>query len=74
MSRLQKYLPVVNLCIASTALIFQTTVLYPWHIQLEKDFEIMKRDQEEKLKTYHEVKIQKLEELEKTILEKHGKK
>lgn len=31
-------LPVFNFCVASSALIFQTTVLYPWHLTLDKDF------------------------------------
>jgi hypothetical protein len=34
-SRFMKVLPMINLTIASSALVFQVTVLYPWHAQLE---------------------------------------
>jgi len=31
-----RVLPVLNFCISSTALLFQTTVLYPWHNEISK--------------------------------------
>ena len=30
------WLPVLNFCLASGALLFQTTVLYPWHLTIDK--------------------------------------
>jgi len=38
-SKYGKYLFLTNLSIASTSLIFQVTVLYPWHHQISNDID-----------------------------------
>ncbi|KAJ3197703.1 hypothetical protein HDU83_007531 [Entophlyctis luteolus] len=35
-------LPAMNFALGASALTFQVFVLYPWHIRLDHDFEIMK--------------------------------
>jgi hypothetical protein len=47
----------INFFIASTALIFQMTVLYPWHHQLDKDFEEFKIKTEKLLDEKHKSKL-----------------
>ncbi|KAJ4247788.1 hypothetical protein NW762_012997 [Fusarium torreyae] len=37
-------LSVTNFVVASSALSFQVGVLYPWHKQLDDDFEALKRE------------------------------
>lgn len=37
-----KYLPSIAFVVASTALSFQTMVLYPWHKELEDEFKAMR--------------------------------
>jgi hypothetical protein len=49
---LWKFLPVANLVVGCSALTFQTTVLYPWHIQIDEDFEKLKDSQEKKLEQH----------------------
>jgi hypothetical protein len=61
---IQKILPVFNFVIASTALGFQVTVLYPWHNQLEKDFSGLQHQQETKLHEYHELKMRNIKNIE----------
>jgi hypothetical protein len=61
---IQKFLPVFNFVIASTALGFQVTVLYPWHHQLEKDFTVLQHRQETKLHEYHELRMQNIKNIE----------
>ena len=62
-----RMLPYVNFAIASTALIFQVTVLYPWHEKLEQDFIQLKHEQEEELKRYHQRKVERFDKLESTL-------
>ncbi|UJR14491.1 hypothetical protein I4U23_001487 [Adineta vaga] len=61
---LQKLLPVLSFVIASAALGFQVTVLYPWHHQLEKDFSGLSNQQKTKLHEYHEVRMQNIKNIE----------
>ena len=35
--QLRRYLPFCNFVVAITGVMFQTTVLYPWHKQLSKE-------------------------------------
>ncbi|WRT67514.1 uncharacterized protein IL334_004486 [Kwoniella shivajii] len=56
-------LPYVNFFVASSALLFQTTVLYPWHHILSDDFEHMKAEQARQLAEYHKEKRQLLDAL-----------
>jgi hypothetical protein len=60
-------LPYINFGIASTALLFQITVLYPWHCILDEDFHKLKKEQEHNLKIFHELKLQKLVTIEKRL-------
>ena len=61
---IQKFLPIFNFFIASTALGFQVTVLYPWHNQLEKDFNGLQHQQETKLHEYHMLKMRNIKNIE----------
>ena len=38
-----RWIPVVGLVIGSVALIFQVTVLYPWHLELSRDLANLSR-------------------------------
>lgn len=64
----RKVLPYINFVVASSALAFQYFVLYPWHKELDNDFQKMKEDQHVTLEDYHLRKIKRLEEIEKNIL------
>ncbi|THU98614.1 hypothetical protein K435DRAFT_660536 [Dendrothele bispora CBS 962.96] len=64
----RKLLPYLNFGIATSALIFQTTVLYPWHHELDAAFHKLKAEQTEMLKEFHEVKLKRIEELETKVL------
>ncbi|KAJ7140722.1 hypothetical protein C8R44DRAFT_866420 [Mycena epipterygia] len=66
-ARARQLLPYVNFVVATSALIFQTTVLYPWHYQLDDAFHVLKDEQAGMLKGYHEVKIQRFTELERRM-------
>ena len=35
---LKEYLPLMSFCIAVCAFLFQVIVLYPWHLELSKEF------------------------------------
>lgn len=39
---IKKYLPAISFVIGVAALTFQTTVLYPWHNDLDKRFQELK--------------------------------
>ncbi|KAJ7090776.1 hypothetical protein B0H15DRAFT_884044 [Mycena belliarum] len=67
--RLRQFLPYVNFAVATTALGFQTTVLYPWHHQLDAAFHVLKAEQAEMLRTYHDVKLRRFGELERRMQE-----
>jgi len=41
------YLPVISFVVGSSALIFQTTVLYPWHNELDAEFKRIKEVKEQ---------------------------
>jgi hypothetical protein len=59
----QRYLPITSFCVSMTALIFQITVLYPWHHELDAEFKRLKhvKDlQEERLESYNNLKIEKI--------------
>ncbi|KAI0765511.1 hypothetical protein BC629DRAFT_1540851 [Irpex lacteus] len=61
-------LPYLNFFIATAALGFQTTVLYPWHHQLDEEFKKMKVEQARMLKDLHDAKIQKFSEVEARVI------
>ncbi|OBZ69912.1 hypothetical protein A0H81_10217 [Grifola frondosa] len=64
---IRHYLPYVNLAIASAALAFQTTMLYPWHEELDASFRKLKEEQARQLRDYHEMKVRRLEVLERWV-------
>lgn len=64
----RKVIPYVNFAVACSALCFQFFVLYPWHIELDNDFQKMKDDQHKTLEEYHQKKIKRLEKIEQSIL------
>ncbi|KAF7369445.1 Mitochondrial phosphate carrier protein [Mycena venus] len=63
-ARARQLLPYVNFLVATTALAFQTTVLYPWHVQLDTAFHNLKGEQAEILKGYHNAKLRRFSQLE----------
>ncbi|KAJ4490996.1 hypothetical protein J3R30DRAFT_3428159 [Lentinula aciculospora] len=60
-------LPYLNFTIATSALVFQTTVLYPWHHELDTAFQTLKADQLKVLKEFHEIKLERIKELERRL-------
>ncbi|KAI9743869.1 MAG: hypothetical protein M1818_002603 [Claussenomyces sp. TS43310] len=62
------WLPYLNFGVASSALLFQTTMLYPWHEELDAEFKKLKQEHVRQLQIYHEVKLKKLEDLEKRVM------
>jgi hypothetical protein len=67
--RARQLLPYINFAVATTALGFQTMVLYPWHAQLDAGFHILKREQAEILRGYHDAKLQRFAQLEARMKE-----
>lgn len=67
------WLPYINFGVATSALAFQTAVLYPWHETLDHEFKKLKAEHKEQLRFYHEVKLARLEELERRVLETERK-
>ncbi|KAJ7035066.1 hypothetical protein C8F04DRAFT_1259428 [Mycena alexandri] len=65
--RARQLLPYVNFVVATSALAFQTTVLYPWHYQLDAGFHHLKDEQAGMLKDYHDVKIRRFTDLERRM-------
>lgn len=64
----RRILPYLNFTIATAALAFQTTVLYPWHHELDAAFHRLKEEQTSMMKQFHEIKLKRIEELEKKVL------
>jgi hypothetical protein len=67
-------LPYVNLAIASSALTFQVTVLYPWHEKLEADFKALQSSHEEQLRRFHALKLERLDKHEEQLQRFHSLK
>ncbi|KAJ3821724.1 hypothetical protein F5880DRAFT_1485571 [Lentinula raphanica] len=63
----RKLLPYLNFTIATSALVFQTTVLYPWHHELDAAFHTLRAEQLQVLKEFHEVKLGRIEDLERRL-------
>jgi hypothetical protein len=63
----RKLLPIVNFVIATAALGFQVSVLYPWHHQLELRFNEMQHQQENKLEEYHQLKMETIKSIEQNL-------
>lgn len=64
MAIFSRFLPTLNFLIGSSALGFQMTVLYPWHEELDKEFKALEKTQKQELRKFHEMKLQKLDELD----------
>ncbi|CAF0838570.1 unnamed protein product [Adineta steineri] len=73
-SILQKYLPFINFLIASAALGFQINVLYPWHHELQKEFNKLQKQQEDKLQQYHDLKMQTIKNIEENLAKLYQQK
>jgi hypothetical protein len=58
------YLPIVNFVIASSGLVFQTTVLYPWHKNISKQIDEMDKKIDKKINN----KINKKNKFEPNII------
>ncbi|KAJ3996346.1 hypothetical protein F5050DRAFT_130906 [Lentinula boryana] len=63
----RRLLPYLNFTIATSALVFQTTVLYPWHHELDAAFHTLRAEQLKVLKEFHEVKLGRIEVLERRL-------
>ncbi|KAF9017851.1 hypothetical protein BDZ89DRAFT_366718 [Hymenopellis radicata] len=63
-----KFIPYLSLGIATAAFAFQTTVLYPWHHELDDAFRKLKAEQASALQEFHELKLKRLEALEKKLV------
>lgn len=67
MAIFSRFLPTLNFLIGSSALGFQLTVLYPWHEELDKEFKALEKTQQQKLRRFHEMKTQKLDEMDRKL-------
>lgn len=63
----RRWLPYLNFTVAVSALCFQTGVLYPWHEELDREFKKLKDEHKEQLHIYHELKLKRLEDLERKV-------
>ncbi|KAJ3416418.1 hypothetical protein HDV05_001576, partial [Chytridiales sp. JEL 0842] len=63
----QRIIPAVNFFIATSALGFQTMVLYPWHEQLERDFQELEKFQHQKLEEFHMLNLKRLDDIESNL-------
>jgi Flp pilus assembly protein TadB len=70
----RKILPIVNFVIATAALAFQVAILYPWHHQLEQRFNQMQSEQENRLKEYHQLKMESIQSIQSNLNELQRKK
>jgi hypothetical protein len=66
-----KRLTIVNFFISSSALAFQISVLYPWHMQLDKEFKELRDKHEKTLNDFHEIKVTKMNTIEHKISQLH---
>lgn len=47
MAFFNRWLPITSFAVGSSALLFQTTVLYPWHNELDTEFKRLKELKEQ---------------------------
>ncbi|KAI0337552.1 hypothetical protein BDW22DRAFT_866971 [Trametopsis cervina] len=66
--RARMLLPYFNFAIATVALGFQTTMLYPWHHQLDNEFKKLKEEQGRMLRELHDAKLQRFSEVEGRVI------
>ncbi|EEY16302.1 conserved hypothetical protein [Verticillium alfalfae VaMs.102] len=61
-----------NFAVASSALGFQVFVLYPWHEQLQRDFEDLKKEHLRVLDAIRDMDVEVKHEASRTILQRLG--
>ncbi|KAM0276008.1 hypothetical protein ACHAQH_007178 [Verticillium albo-atrum] len=61
-----------NFGVASSALGFQVFVLYPWHEQLQRDFEDLKKEHLRVLDAIRDMDIEAKREASQSILQRLG--
>jgi hypothetical protein len=66
-SIMQKFLPIFNFIITSTALGFQISILHPWHHQLDQDLNSLQRHQEATLYEYEELRMPNIKNIEEYL-------
>ncbi|EGF77507.1 hypothetical protein BATDEDRAFT_91740 [Batrachochytrium dendrobatidis JAM81] len=62
-------LPTLNFFIGTTALSFQFFVLYPWHMELDKEFHKLEKTHKQVLEEFHQAKMTKLNGIEHSLQE-----
>jgi hypothetical protein len=65
--KITKLLPYINFTVATAALTFQVTVLYPWHHLLEQELHQLKGEQNEKLLEFHRLKLERMNTIESKL-------
>jgi S-methylmethionine-dependent homocysteine/selenocysteine methylase len=43
------------------------TVLYPWHLELDEEFKVLKKSQEQQLDFYHKNRLEKLDDINSKV-------
>ncbi|KAL9942099.1 hypothetical protein D7B24_001136 [Verticillium nonalfalfae] len=61
-----------NFAVASSALGFQVFVLYPWHEQLQRDFEDLKKEHLRVLDAIRDMDVEVKHEASRSILQRLG--
>ncbi|KAL2919409.1 hypothetical protein HK105_201095 [Polyrhizophydium stewartii] len=67
MTLFARVLPAVNFAIGTTALAFQTLVLYPWHNELDREFRELEGTHAKLLREYHVAKVERLDTIESDL-------
>lgn len=65
-----RYLPIVSFCVGATALIVQTTLLYPYHNDLDAEFKQLKDSKDKmdiKTEEYSRKTLEHMGHLEKKV-------
>ncbi|CAF1136097.1 unnamed protein product [Adineta ricciae] len=57
----------IRLVITSSSYGFQVSVLYPWHYELQQEFNELQIQQDAKLRQYHELKMQTIKNIEENL-------
>ncbi|EGY21360.1 uncharacterized protein VDAG_02884 [Verticillium dahliae VdLs.17] len=61
-----------NFAVASSALGFQVFVLYPWHEQLQRDFEDLKKEHLRVLDAIRDMDVEVKHEASRSVLQRLG--
>ncbi len=68
--KIRHFLPKINFVIALTALTFQTTMLYPWHHELDREFKQLKTEQDARFKSIQALLTGAIDQSKKEIIAK----